>query len=131
MKEIIASAVAAGTLVVAWVCFVVLTTYGGLWRILEGSFFIGVPAAFGAAVIAACAQVLARRVGWPLAIACAFCGLAISTILGAGFAASVDDWTVTSANRVELIARFAGLGVALGIFVFGVLWIMRSNARSA
>ncbi|MCQ4166360.1 hypothetical protein [Tahibacter harae] len=130
MRDCIASAAAAGGLAVVWACCIALRSHAGFLHILEGSLFLGAPAAFCAAAIAAGSRFLVRRLAWSLPLACALSGLALGALLGAGSAAGLrSDTTVTPAVWLQQISAFAGIGLALGVFVFGVLWTMHRRAQ--
>ena len=130
MKDVITSAATAGVLAVVWACLVALTTHASPLHILEGSLFLGVPAAACAAAIAAGSRLLVRRLAWSLPIACALSGLALGALVGTGCAASLrSDMTVTPAVWLQQISAFAALGLALGVIVLGILWTMRRRAQ--
>lgn len=131
MKDVVTSAAIAGALAVVWACFIALTSRADALHILEGSLFLGIPAAFCAAAIAAGSRFLVGRLAWPLPLACAVSGLAVGALAGAASAASLrSDMTVTPAVWLQQISVFAGLGFALGLLVFAVLWVLRRRAQA-
>jgi len=132
MRDVIASVLLVVLLACAWACYVVVSSYGGVSRILEGTLFLGFPAAAAAGATALLSPLLASRLGWPRLPAYLLLGVLCGLVVGlTNVVALKSDLSLSAPLVAWQLARFALLGVALGALVLGVSRLMGRNARGA
>lgn len=132
MRDVVASVLFAFVLACAWASYVVITSFGGVIRVLEGTVFLGVPCAVAAGVIALLAPILASRLRWHPLPAYLLVGVFCGAVAGLMNAISLtNDMPVGPAVLAEQVVTFALMGIALGVLVFGVSRLMRSRAPGA
>lgn len=119
-------------MVCAWASHVVATSYGGVFRVLEGTVFLGVPCAVAAGITALLSPALASRFRWHPFPAYVLVGLLCGTTAGLLNAVSLtSDRRIGPSAMAEQMATFAMAGLVLGVLVLGVSRLVRSRAPGA
>jgi hypothetical protein len=132
MRDVVASVLLAFFLACAWASYVAVTSFGGAFRVLEGTVFFGVPCAVAASVTALLAPALASRLRWHPLPAYLLLGLLCGGAAGVMNAISLSsEMRIGPSAFAEQLAMFAMLGLALGVLVLGVSRLVRSRTPGA
>jgi hypothetical protein len=132
MRDVIASVAVALLLAWGWATYVVVTSHGGVFRVLEGAVFLGIPGAAAAGAIALLAPMLVGRMGWSRLPAYLFLGMLSGVLIGIANAAGLsNDQSLNIALVAQQLGVFALLGAALGALVIGVSRSVRVRNNGA